>query len=114
METQYTKKYLEIRDCVREIITYTKGINVDIEKCAQIFLLHLQDINTQYYTFNNKIVNNKELVIIQRWINRITGNKNIRRITRKVILEESLVFNEMVESIYVSMKVDAIVANKGV
>ena len=59
--------------------------------------MHLAEINAQYQTFKTKILNDDELLVVQHWINRVVGNRNISRLQRKAINDEALDFSEIVE-----------------
>ena len=100
----HTKKFENLKRLFNEINTYLPGINVDIEKICKLFIFELMEVTTQFEAFHKIILKDDECIMVQNWINKITGNKNISRSLRRRLLEESIIFNEMVESFNNSIK----------
>lgn len=97
--TEYSNKFVSLKSLFDEINTYAPGTSVNIENVAKLFVLELMEVTTQYEVFQKRILNDKEYATVQKFINKITGNRNISKALRRRILEESLPFNEMVETI---------------
>ncbi|MBQ8522751.1 MAG: hypothetical protein IJ458_03715 [Clostridia bacterium] len=97
---KHSQKFINLQGNFNEIQSYIKGSSIDVDKFAQLFYLELLDINIQWQTYHAKLLDDAELAVVQRWINRIMGNRNINRNIRRKIMEEGFEFNEMVELIY--------------
>jgi len=94
---KYSKEFISLNNCFREIQAYSKGSSIDIEKCAQLFFFELSNVDIQYQVHGNRLLSDKEMIAVQKYICRITGNRNLSKAIRRKILEESLDFNEIVE-----------------
>ena len=97
MDKPHSAEFMRLRECFNEIAAYHKGSNADINRYAQLFFFELGNIDIQFQMNNRRLLKDAEIPYVQKFINRITGNREISKRIRLQILEESLNFNEMAE-----------------
>lgn len=96
---KHTKAFEYLENHYDSIQRYAKYHDTDISTKAFLFLLDLEEVNTNFHEFGKITLMDEELPIIQGWINKLLANPNISRKTRDMIAEESVKFASMMGSI---------------
>ena len=96
---KHSKHFEYLEDYFAGIERYSKYHDTAINIKAFQFWLILEEVNTDFHSFGKSALLDNELPIIQGWINKIIGNRNIPKETREKIANASVDFASMVESI---------------
>ena len=101
---KHTKEYLNLMEYFKEIKAYQKGSTFNVDKIAQLFYFELCNVNIIYQSTHNSLLAGDEYEDVQKFINIITGNRNINKAIRREIMIEAIDFNEMVEMLKSQIK----------
>lgn len=93
---EHSQKFSILEKAFKQIQSQT---TCNLDKHALIFYGELLNVIIEWEMARTQVLTNSELITVQSWINRITGNRNISKNIRIDILNKSLQFNEMVEDI---------------
>lgn len=96
---KHSKMYECLENHYESIQRYKLSQDTEANTKATLFLIDLEEVNTNFHQFYKFLLLNEELLIVQSWINKLLGNYIIPRETREKIAIASIDFASMVECI---------------
>ena len=96
---KHSKMFELLKNYYESIERYKKYHDTDISTKALMFLIDLEEVNSDFYNFDKISLLDEELPIVQSWINKVLGNHDIARKIREEIAIANVDFASMVESI---------------
>ena len=95
---EHSKMFEMLENHYESIELYELGQR-DIRIKSFMFWLDLEQVNSDFHNFGKISLLDEELPIVQGWINKAIGNRNIPQKTREDIALAGVQFASMVESI---------------
>ena len=95
---KHAKMFKLMNECYNRI-EESKEPGISVCAIAFQFYLYMEEVNINFHQFGKFNLLDEELPIVQGWINKLIGNRNIPKKIREKIAQESVDFASMVESV---------------